>query len=98
MNAAQSVKYWLLAIRPKTLSMAAVPVLVGTTLGALEAGGAPDARTGFVSLVGAGPGGLSAAYYLALKASDELGNVSALGNVLQVTTETPPPQLSTGTR
>lgn len=33
------LKHWLLAIRPKTLSMAIVPVLVGTTLGALQAGG-----------------------------------------------------------
>lgn len=31
--------YWLLAIRPKTLTVAAVPVLVGTTLGALQSGG-----------------------------------------------------------
>jgi 1,4-dihydroxy-2-naphthoate octaprenyltransferase len=29
---------WLLAIRPKTLTVAAVPVLVGTTLGALQSG------------------------------------------------------------
>lgn len=32
------LKHWLLAIRPKTLTVAAVPVLVGTTLGALDAG------------------------------------------------------------
>lgn len=32
------LKYWLLAIRPKTLTVAAVPVLVGTTLGALQVG------------------------------------------------------------
>jgi 1,4-dihydroxy-2-naphthoate octaprenyltransferase len=33
------LRYWLLAIRPKTLTVAAVPVLVGTTLGALHSGG-----------------------------------------------------------
>jgi 1,4-dihydroxy-2-naphthoate octaprenyltransferase len=32
------LKYWLLAVRPKTLTIAVVPVLVGTTLGWADAG------------------------------------------------------------